>query len=93
MISPFDRVSTNDRRLFIKIIDVKEDYDNYRLVNKWGILNRYYSISKLNPLSNHIEIRILKPPPTNLVSLYHCAVKENIVEKIPIYYNCRDEKT
>ena len=75
------------------LIDIKEEYDSYRIVIKHRILDRYYSISELNPLSDHIDIEIPEPLPSDIVTLRHCAAQESTIEKIPVYCNCRDEKT
>ena len=73
-VSALDRTSTNDKRLFGKIIDVKEKYDSYRIIIKHRILNRYYSISELNPLSNYIDIEISEPLSSDIITLRYCAV-------------------
>ena len=88
-----DRAVTDDKRIFGRVIDVNEDYDSYKIITKYGVLDRNYPISELNPLPRHIDIGISNPPPTAQVTLHYCAAQESTVEKVPVHCNCRDQKT
>lgn len=92
-VPALDRTSTDDKRLFERIIDVKEDYDSYQILTKYGVLDRNYPISELNSLPSHIDIGILNPPPTARVTLHYCAAQESTTERVPVHCNCRDQKT
>ena len=85
-----DRISTDDKRVFGRVIDIRGEYDSYQILTKYRVLDRQYPISELNPLPEHIDIGIPNPPPTMVVTLYHCAAQESTSEKVPIQYNCRD---
>ena len=92
-VPALDRASTDDKRLFGRVISVKEDFDSYQILTKYGILDRNYPISELNPLPSHIDIEIPTPPPTATVTLHYCAAQESTTEKVPVHCNCRDQKT
>lgn len=92
-VPALDRASTDDKRLFGRVIGVHKDYDSYQIVTKYGILDRNYPISELNPLPSHIDIEIPNPPPTAKVTLHYCAAQESTTEKVPVHCNCRDQKT
>ena len=92
-VPALDRASTDDKRLFGKVIGVREEYDSYQILTKYGVLDRQYRISELNPLPEHIDIGIPTPPPTKVVTLHHCAAQESTSEKVPVQCNCRDQKT
>lgn len=92
-VPALDRATTDDKRLFGRIVDVKGDYNNYRILTKYGILDRNYPISELNPLPSHIDIGIPSSSPTAIVTLHYCAAQESTTEKIPVHCNCRDQKT
>ena len=92
-VPALDRASTDDKRLFGRVIEVHEDYNSYQIVTKHGILDRNYPISELNRLPDHIDIEIPNPPPTVKVSLHYCAAQESTTERIPVHCNCRDRKT
>lgn len=92
-VPALDRASTDDKRLFGRVIGVHEDYNSYQIVTKYGILDRNYPISELNPLPSHIDIGIPNPPPTAKVTLHHCAAQESTTERVPVHCNCRDQKT
>ena len=92
-IPALDRASTDDKRIFERVIDVIEEYDSYRILTKHGLLNRNYPISELNPLPKHIDLSISNPPPTNHVTLHYYTAQESTAEKVPVHCNCRDEKT
>ena len=92
-VPALDRASTDDKWLFGKVIAVREEYDSYQILTKYGVLDRQYPISELNPLPEHIDIGIPTPPPTAVVTLHHCAAQESTSEKVPVQCNCRDQKT
>ncbi len=92
-VPALDRASTDDKRLFGRVIGVKEDFDSYQILTKYGVLDRNYPISELNPLPNHIDIGIPTPAPTARVTLHYCAAQESTTEKVPVHCNCRDQKT
>jgi len=92
-VPSLDRASTDDKRLFGRVIEVKEDYDCYKILTKYGVLDRNYPISSLNPLPSSIDLEIPSPEPTAIVTLYHCAMQESTTEKVPVHYNCKDKKT
>ena len=92
-VPALDRASTDDRRIFGRVISVREEYDSYQILTKYGVLDRQYPISELNPLPEHIDIGIPTPPPTMVVTLHHCAAQESTSEKVPVQCNCRDQKT
>ena len=91
-IPTLDRASADNKRLFRRVITVIEDYNYYQIVTKYRILDRNYPISELNPLPEHIDIGIPKPPPTNVVTLHHCAAQESTTKKVPVHCNCRDQR-
>lgn len=92
-VPALDRASTDDKRIFGRVIAVREEYDSYQILTKYGVLDRQYPISELNPLPEHIDIGIPTPPPTMVVTLHHCAAQESTSEKVPVQCNCRDQKT
>ena len=92
-VPALDRATTDDKRMFGRVINVKEEYDSYQIVTKYGVLNRWYPISELNPLPKHIDIGIPNPPPTNPVSLHACAAQESTTEKVAVHCGCRDQRT
>ena len=92
-VPALDRASTNDKRIFERVIGVIEDYDSYQIQTKYKILNRNYPISELNPLPPHIDIEISNPSSSGLVTLHHCAAQESTTEKVLVHCNCRDQKT
>ena len=91
-VPALDRASTDDKRIFGRVIAVREEYDSYQILTKYGVLDRQYPISELNPLPEHIDIGIPTPPPTMVVTLHHCAAQESTSEKVPVQCNCRDQK-
>lgn len=91
-VPALDRASTDDKRIFGRVIGVIENYDCYQIVTKHGVLDRNYPISELNPLPDHIDIGIPEPPPTNVVSLHYCAAQESTTEKVPVHCNCRNQR-
>ena len=70
-----------------------EDIDSYKIMTKYGILDRNYPISELNPLPELIDLGIPTPAPRAVVTLHHCAMQESISEKVPVHCNCKDRKT
>ena len=92
-VPALDRASTDDRRLFGRIIGLHPDYNSYQILTKYGVLDRNYPVSELNPLPMEFDIGIPDPPPTAVVTLHHCAAQESTSEKVPVHCNCRDQKT
>ena len=92
-VPALDGASTDDKRLFGRVIEVIQDHDSYKILTKYGVLDRNYPISELNPLPSHIEIGIPPPPPRATVTLHYCATQESTTEKVPVHCNCRDQKT
>lgn len=58
-----NRISTDDKRVFKKMIDIREEYNSYQILTKYRVLNRQYPVPELNPLPDHINIRIPNPLP------------------------------
>ena len=71
-VPALDRASIDDKRIFGKVIDVREEYDSYQILTKYKVLDRQYPISELNPLPEHIDIGIPNPLPIKVVTLHHC---------------------
>ena len=92
-VSTLDRASTDNKQIFRKVIDVKADHGSYQILTKYGVLDRCYPISQLNPLPGHIDLGISDPPPTKVVTLHYCAAQESTTEKVLVHCNCRDQKT
>ena len=92
-VPALNRASTDDKRIFKRIIDVIEEYDSYRILTKHGLLDRNYPISELNPLPSHIDLGISNSPPSNIVTLHYCAAQKSTTEKMPVHCDCRDQKT
>lgn len=72
-----DRATADDERIFKRIVSIIEEHNSYRILTKYGLLNRNYSISQLNPLPNPIDL----------------GIREITTEKVPIHCGCKDEKT
>jgi len=92
-VPSLDRASTDDKRLFGRVIKVKEDYDYYKILTKYSVLDWNYPILSLNPLPSSIDLEILLPEPTAIVTLHYCAMQESTTEKVPVHCNCKDKKT
>ena len=92
-VPALDRASTNDKRLFRRIVGYHPNYNSYQILTKYGVLDRNYPISELNPLPSEFDLGISEPLPTATVTLHYCAAQESTSEKIPVHCNCRDQKT
>ncbi len=88
-VSALDRTSTNDKPVFGQVI--KNFGDNYSIQTKYEVLDRYFPISELMLFPDTIELDILEPLPNKEITLYTVAAKENINEKVPLYYKCKNE--
>lgn len=91
-VPALDRASTDDKRIFGRVIKVYEDKDVYKIVTKYGILDRNYPVSELNPLPGTIDLAIPQLQPTNVVTLHHCAAQESTTDKVPVYCGCKELK-
>ena len=92
-VPALDRASTDDKRLFGRVVGLHPEYNSYQILTKYGVLDRNYPISELNPLPSQFDLGIPDPPPTATVTLHHCAAQESTSEKVPVHCNCRDQKT
>ena len=88
-----NRASRDDKRVFARVVGVKEDDDSYQILTKHGVVDRNYPISELNPLPERIDMGISNPPPSNVMTLHYCAARESTTKKVPVHRNCRDQKT
>ena len=92
-VPALDRASTDNKRIFERVIGLNPEYNSYQILTKYGILDRNYPTSELNPLPSEINIEIPDPAPQETVTLHYCASQESTTEKIPVHCNCRDQKT
>ena len=92
-VPALDRASTDDKRIFGRVIGLNPEYNSYQILTKYGILDRNYPTSELNPLPSEINIGISDPAPQGTVTLHYCASQESTTEKVPVHCNCRDQKT
>ena len=84
---------SDNKRLFGRVVGFHPDYNSYQILTKYGVLDRNYPISELNPLPSQFDLGIPEPPITATVTLRHCANQESTTEKVPVHCNCRDQKT
>ena len=92
-VPALDRASTDDKRLFGRVIGLHPEYNSYQILTKYGFLDRNYPISELNPLPSQFDLGISEPPPTVTVTLHYCAAQKSTSENVPVHCNCRDQKT
>ena len=91
-VPALNRASTDDKRIFGRVINAYDEYNTYTILTKYGVLDRQYPTSEINPLPDNIELSIPDLPPSNKVTLHHCAAQESTAEKVPVHCNCRDQK-
>lgn len=92
-VPALDRASTDDKRVFGRVITVYEELYLYKILTKYGVLDRNYPISVLNPLPPTIDLGIPEPPPTAVITLHYCATQESTTKKVPVHCGCKDQKT
>ena len=92
-VPALDRTSIDDERIFGRVIGLNPEYNCYQIVTKYGVLDRNYPTSELNPLPSEFDIGIPDPMPQTTVTLHYCAAQESTSEKVPVHCNCRDQKT
>ena len=92
-VPALNRASTDDKRIFGRVIGLNPEYNSYQILTKYGILDRNYPTSEFNPLPSEIDIGIPDPAPQGTVTLHYCASQESTTKKVPVHYNCRDQKT
>ena len=88
-----DRSSTDDKRLFGKVIMSFPEMNQYEVVTQWGVLDRYCPISIVNPVEDAVDVGVPEPPPRNKVSIAHCAGQQSMSQKVLVKCDCRDRKT
>ena len=91
-VPALDRASTDDKRIFGKVVGLFPEYNSYQIMTKYGFLDRNYPVSELNPLPSEIDIRIPEPMPQATVTLHYCAAQESTTKKVPVHCNCRNLK-
>ena len=92
-VPALDRASIDDKRIFGRVIGLNPEYNSYQILTKYGVLDRNYPTSELNPLPSQFDLEISDPPPITEVTLHYCATQESTSEKVPVHCNCRDQKT
>ena len=92
-VPALDRASTDNKRIFERVIELNPEYNSYQILTKYEVLDRNYPTSELNPLPSQFDLEISDPPPTAEVTLHYYAAQESTSEKIPVHCNCRDQKT
>ena len=92
-VPALDRASTDDKRIFGRVIGLNPEYNSYQILTKYGVLDRNYPTSELNPLPSQFDLGIPDPPSMAEVTLHYCAAQESTSEKVPVHCNCRDQKT
>ena len=92
-VPALDQASTDDKRLFGRVIGINEEFNTYTVLTKHDVLDRQCPTSELNPLPDNIDLSIPEPPPSNKVTLHYYAAQESTSEKVPVYCNCHNQKT
>lgn len=87
-----DRSSTDDKRVFGRVIQVFEEMNQYQVVTRWGVLDRYCPINIVNPLEYGIDVDIPDPAPSNKVTLSYCAAQQSTSQKVKVKCDCKDKK-
>lgn len=92
-VPALDRASTDDKRIFGRVIEINPKYNSYQILIKYEVLDRNYPTSELNSLPSQFDLGIPNPPSTAAVTLHYCAAQESISEKVSVHCNCLHQKT
>ena len=90
---PLIEASIDNQRIFERVVELSPEYNSYQILTKYGVLDRNYLTSNLNPRPSQFDLEIPDPPSTAAIILHYYAAQESISEKIPVHCNCRDQKT
>ena len=83
------RSSTDDSRAFGLVIGLKEDLNQYQILTRFGVLDKYVPIDNLNRLKDTIDLQLPVPPPSKLISLKQLADAQSMTQKVPVKCNCK----
>ena len=87
-----DRSSTDDKRVFGKVIQAFDEINQYQIVTQWGVLDRLCPINIVNALEPGVDVNIPEPPPSNKVALAYCAGQQSTSQKAKVKCDCKDRK-
>ncbi len=90
-VPALDRASTDDKRIFGRIIRVVGD--TYGIQTKYGILDRLHPTSELMSLPDTIDLGIPDPAPSKKISLRYVSAQESTTAVTPVHCRCKDRKT
>ncbi len=89
-VPALDRAPTDDKRIFGKVIGVREEYDSYQILTKYGVLDRQYPISELNCNRAGSSMPIIHPPNfDDLRRLALCSDRSNAAASVPTGFTMR----
>jgi len=85
-VSALNKAFIDDKRIFEWIIHMYEN--SYIIQIKYSVLNRNYSTSELNELSDNINLDILNSVSTKKITLHLISAQQSTTEKISIHCEC-----